>query len=145
MQQQMSLQILFPSASTAPTSRAPKESTYTQLVALSESSIQDLSRIASFDLTTTTVSKISSLQTINASRLDSIVQNGLSALWRQLCNGSPESYLQVLQTSTDVDERGGYASVWIFAEILGPLGSTRQDAVILYKWRRALGRWVLVK
>ncbi|KAF2171409.1 hypothetical protein M409DRAFT_18525 [Zasmidium cellare ATCC 36951] len=64
---------------------------------------------------------------------------------RQIADVDSGYHVNVIYASADVDERTGHTVVYMSVEILGrPIG-IRRNAVIVWKWRKRFGRWLLYK
>lgn len=82
---------------------------------------------------------------VNSGHPDSTSYHGYLDLHREFAEIHPEYQVRVINTSIDMDERSGHASVFMLVEILGRPADTRRGAVVLWKWRKRFGRWLLFK
>ncbi|KAK5124510.1 hypothetical protein LTR85_001727 [Meristemomyces frigidus] len=57
---------------------------------------------------------------------------------------NPDFHLEVLNSSSEVDEARGRATVYLFYQLTG-LNNTAREAVALLKWERKQNGWLCVK
>ncbi|KAK4498742.1 hypothetical protein PRZ48_009252 [Zasmidium cellare] len=144
---QTSLDILAPPSTGADTApAAPYDSTLAQeLMDLSHICIQDVNSRAVYAKVDVPPFIAPDFKAVNSGHPDSTSYHEFLSLHREFAEIHPEYHVKVLNTSIDMDERSGHASVFMLIEILGRPADTRRGAVVVWKWKKRFGRWLLFK
>lgn len=82
---------------------------------------------------------------VNSGRPDCASYSELLDLHREFAQIHPESHVNVINTSIDMDEGSGRARVFMLVGILDQLADRRGGAVVLWKWRKRFGTWMLFR
>lgn len=143
---QTSLELLDPPTIGNDTVQTSYDSALAQeLMNLSHICIQDVNHRTVYTNATVPPFVAPDFKAVNSGHPDCTSYREFLDLHREFARIHPEYHVNVINTSIDMDERSGHASVFMLMEILGRPAEIRRGAVIVWKWRKRFGRWMLFR
>lgn len=141
-----SLDILAPPTTGNDTTQTSHDTLLAQeLMNLSHICVQDVNNRTLYTTTPIPAFIAPDFKAINSGHPDCTSYHEFLGLHRDFAEIHPEYHVNVINTSIDMDDKTGHASVFMLIEVLGRPAETRRGAVVLWKWRKRFGRWVLCR
>lgn len=144
-QPQTSLEILDPPTTAANAPQSCDSAQAQELMNLTHVCVQDVNLRTEYTSSNIPSFIAHNFKSENAGHPEGDSYQEFLALHREFAEIHPEYHVEVVNASIDMDERSGHASVFTLVEIRGRPKDTRRGAVLVWKWRKRFGRWVLFK